>query len=52
MYILLEASANGQTEVVRKILKEGKHSDYGGGAFVEAMRVSIDNKNFVITELI
>jgi len=52
MYILLDSSANGQTEVVRNILEEGKHSEYGGGAFGEAMRVSIDNNNFEITELI
>ncbi len=52
MYILLDSSANGQTEVVRNILEEGKHSEYGRGAFGEAMRVSIDNKNFEITELI
>ena len=50
--ILLDASANGQTEVVRKALEEGKHSEYDPNYFEEAMRVSIDTKNFEITELI
>ena len=27
-HILLDASAKGQTEVVRKALEEGKHSEY------------------------
>ena len=51
-HILLDASAKGQTEVVRKALEEGKHSEYDPNYFEEAMRVSIDTKNFKITELI
>jgi len=51
-HILLDASAKGQTEVVRKALEEGKHSEYDPNYFEEAMRVSIDTKNFEITELI
>ena len=51
-HILLDASAKGQTEVVRKALEEGKHSEYDPNYFVKAMRVSIDTKNFEITELI
>ena len=50
--ILLDASANGQTEVVRNALEEGKHSEYEPNVIFNAMGESIYTKNFKITELI
>ena len=51
-HILLDASAKGQTEVVRNALEEGKHSEYEPNVIFNAMGESIYTKNFKITELI
>ena len=40
-HILLDASAKGQTEVVRKALEEGKHSEYEPNVIFNAMGESI-----------
>ena len=50
--ILIDASANGQTEVVRSALEGGKHSEYEQKVIFNAMGESIYTKNFKITELI